>query len=202
MVSDHVRPSQRKGDILAALFWALLASVRLGVVLREPSLLEFGQLLFTLTVPLLFILRRPARAKGPWYTFWLALIGTFFAVAVLRRAEAGWRLPGEVIQIVGLAIILVSIWTLNRSFGMAPAHRGLVMHGPYSVVRHPLYAGEILAMAGYCVGYSSILNWVGLAVTIVAQVMRLLLEEQLLSQDEEYRAYQQRVRWRLLPGVW
>jgi hypothetical protein len=32
--------------------------------------------------------------------------------------------------------------------------------------------------------------------------MRLIAEERLLSTDADYVAYQQRVRWRLLPGVW
>ncbi len=121
---------------------------------------------------------------------------------MLRPAPAGWALPGEVVQFIGLGTILVAIWRLNRSFGIAPAHRGLVTGGVYGLVRHPLYASELLSLAGYCIGYASVLNWLVFVATALAQVARIFAEERLLSEDGEYRTYQQRVRWRLLPGLW
>lgn len=196
------RPSQRKADILAAFLFAGLAAIRISLLLAKPSLLQVGFTLFALTMPLLFIIRRPARAQGPRHTFWLAAFGTFFPIGTLRPTGPGWQLPGEAVQIIGFGIILVAVWTLNRSFGLAPAHRGLVTRGVYGLVRHPLYAGELLALAGYCIGYASILNWFVWAVVAVVQVARIFAEEKLLSEDHEYQAYQQRVRWRLVPGLW
>jgi protein-S-isoprenylcysteine O-methyltransferase Ste14 len=196
------RPSRRKADLLAAFLWAGLATVRVSLLLAKPSLLQAGLALFALTFPLLFIIRRPAQTHGPRYTFWLAVFGTFFPVAALQPSGVGWPLPGEAVQFIGLSIILVAIWTLNRSFGLAPAHRGLVTRGAYGLVRHPLYAGELLFLAGYCIGFASILNWAVLSVAVAAQVARIFAEEKLLAEDHEYRAYQQRVRWRLLPGLW
>jgi protein-S-isoprenylcysteine O-methyltransferase Ste14 len=202
MPAEAARPSRRKADVLAAFLWAGLAVIQVSALLTRPSLLQVGLAAFALTYPLLFIIRRPARAHGPRYAFWLAVFGTFVPVAALRPGGVGWPLPGEVIQIIGLGIILVAVWTLNRSFGLAPAHRGLVMRGMYRLVRHPLYAGELLALAGYCIGFASLLNWVAWAVAVVVQVARIFAEEKLLSGDTEYQAYQQRVRWRLVPGVW
>jgi len=196
------RPSQRRADILAAFLWAGLATIRVSLLLARPSLLQVGLAAFALTYPLLFVMRRPARAHGPRYTFWLAVFGTFLSVGALRPSAMGWPLPGEIIQILGLGLILVAVWTLNRSFGLAPAHRGLVTGGMYGLVRHPLYAGELLALTGYCIGYASVWNWVVLIVTAAAQIGRIFAEENLLSDDHEYRAYQQRVRWRLIPGLW
>src|SRR5260370_25717649 len=136
---EAARPSQRKVDILAALLWAGLAIIQVSVLLVKPSLLQLGLAVFALTFPLLFIIRRPARAQGPRYTFWLAVFGTFLPVGTLRPADVGWLLPGEVVQLFGLVLVLSALWTLNRSFGLAPAHRGLVTRGLYGVVRHPLY---------------------------------------------------------------
>ncbi len=196
------RPSRRKIDVLAAFLWAGLATIRLSLLLAKPSLLEAGLVLYALSLPILFIIRRPARAQGPPRTFWLAVFGTFVPTGILTPTGPGWLAPGEAVQFIGLFLILASLWTLNRSFGLAPAHRGLVKRGLYSVVRHPLYGGELLGVAGYCIGYASSLNWMAWVVAAAVQVARILAEEKLLSADPEYQAYQQRVRWRLVPGLW
>jgi len=196
------RPSQRKGDILAAFLWAGLAALRLALLLSTPSVLQGGLALFALTFPLLFIVRRPARAQGPQSTFWLAMFATFVPISLLRPNGPGWAGLGEAVQVVGLGLAVVALWTLNRSFGVAPAHRGLVTRGVYKLVRHPVYTGELLSIAGYCIGYASTLNWVIWVLLAVLQVARIFAEEKLLSDDVEYQAYQQRVRWRLVPGLW
>jgi len=98
--------------------------------------------------------------------------------------------------------MIVAATSLSRSFGIAPAHRGLVTRGSYAVVRHPLYAAEILVIGGYCAGYPSPRNLLVAGATVVAQLLRIRIEERLLSRDAAYAAYRGRVRWRLVPGVW
>ena len=46
------------------------------------------------------------------------------------------------------------------------------------------------------------INDVDPLILVVVQVARIAAEEKLLTQDREYQAYQQRVRWRLVPGLW
>jgi protein-S-isoprenylcysteine O-methyltransferase Ste14 len=193
---------QRKGDIVAALIWTVLSSFRIAVFLAEPSLLQAGQVAFTLVVVAFFVLRRPPKIQGTQAWFWLAAIATLGPTLALRTAETGWPQVGLVVQQIGLILVVVAILTLKRSFGMAPAHRGLVMHGVYRVVRHPLYLAEFVAQIGFCIGYSSLWNWTAFTVCAVLQVARLMAEERLLSSDTDYVAYRQRVRWRLVPGVW
>jgi protein-S-isoprenylcysteine O-methyltransferase Ste14 len=196
------RPSQRKVDLLAALLWAGLAAIRISLLLAKPSLLQVGLAVFALAFPLLFITRRPARAHGPRYAFWLAVFATLLPIGTLRPSGTGWLEIGEVTQLAGLGLALAALWTLNRSFGLAPAHRGLVTRGPYGLVRHPLYVGELLAIGGYCIGYASLLNWAIWIAVALLQVARIFAEEKLLAEDGAYRDYQARVRWRLLPGLW
>ena len=38
---------------------------------------------------------------------------------------------------------------LGRSFGVAPANRGIVVRGPYSFVRHPIYTGYLITHTGF-----------------------------------------------------
>ncbi len=99
-------------------------------------------------------------------------------------------------------MMLLAILSLNRSFGIAPAHRGLVSRGAYRVVRHPLYAAEMFTVGGYCLGYASIWNAAVWAAFAIGQLLRIRGEEALLCADPEYRAYQVQVPWRLVPGVW
>lgn len=198
----ETRLGERWQDVLAAAGWAAIAGYRLGSFLATPSLLQGGMFVFSLIVTALFVIRRPARAKGSHAFFWLAMAATFLPGAALRPKGGGLALAGPVVQGCGLAFMLFAVAFLNRSFGIAPAHRGLVMRGPYGLVRHPLYAAETIAVAGYCLGYASIGNiLVGLA-TLVAQLLRIQAEEHLLSRDAEYRAYKARVPWRLVPAVW
>src|SRR5688500_9734029 len=133
---------QRKADIAAALFWCLFGSLRLALFLAEPSLLQAGLFIFTLIIVALFVLRRAPTIQGSPASFWLAAITSLGPLLALRPAEIGWPSVGLVVQQIGLILTLVAVLTLRRSFGIAPAHRGLVMHGVYRVVRHPLYFAE------------------------------------------------------------
>lgn len=91
--------------------------------------------------------------------------------------------------------------TLRRSFGVAPANRGIKVSGPYRFMRHPMYAGYAVVHMGVLILMFSPMNVVIYAIGWWAQILRILAEERLLSQDPEYAAYMQKVRWRLIPGV-
>lgn len=99
---------------------------------------------------------------------------------------------------------VVQAWAklvLRRSFGVAPANRGLKLSGPYKIVRHPMYAGYALVHMGVLILMFSPINVVIYAIGWWAQILRILAEERLLSQDPQYAEYMTRVRWRLIPGV-
>ena len=189
-------------DMLAAIGWSFPTGFRLAMLIAEPSPLQAGLFIFNLIVMALFILRRPARAQGSRRDFWLAMGAAFLPAMLLRTAEVGVPILGEFMQIIGIVIMLTAILSLNRSFGIAPAHRGLVSRGLYRTVRHPLYAGEMIAIGGYCLGYATVGNGVVWLAFAIAQMLRIRAEENLLSSDAEYAAYQAQVPWRLVPRVW
>jgi len=109
---------------------------------------------------------------------------------------------GLALQIVGLVLWAVSFIALGRSFGVVPADRGLVLRGPYAVVRHPLYAAYMLAQLGYLLQSVSTWNVVIVILSCVCQIGRAIAEERFLGRTSVYRAYKVRVHWRLLPGLW
>jgi protein-S-isoprenylcysteine O-methyltransferase Ste14 len=75
--------------------------------------------------------------------------------------------------------------------------------GPYRYVRHPGYAGYIIAALGNAVLLGSLWGLVPAAVAGVGMVVRTALEDRTLQEElEGYAEYAQRVRHRLVPGIW
>jgi protein-S-isoprenylcysteine O-methyltransferase Ste14 len=105
------------------------------------------------------------------------------------------------VSAVGLLLVVVAKIALGRSFGLVPANRGIVASGPYRVVRHPIYLGYVITHLAFVIANPLWWNLWMLGVADTALVVRLLYEERTLARDPRYTAYRERVRWRLVPGV-
>ena len=74
--------------------------------------------------------------------------------------------------------------------------------GPYQIVRHPGYAGNILALPGIVLALSSVWTIIPVIVALIITVIRTILEDKTLQEElPGYRDYAIRVRYRLIPGV-
>jgi protein-S-isoprenylcysteine O-methyltransferase Ste14 len=152
-----------------------------------------------------YLVRRPARTVTLRTTDWLLAFGGTFSPVLLRPdgAHPAWGLTaGLILQFVGVAICLWSLLVLGRSFGFAAADRGLVSRGPYACVRHPVYASYILLQTGYLLQSISLRNVAVVLLATACNVGRILAEERVLAANPAYGAYQRRIRWRMLPGLW
>jgi protein-S-isoprenylcysteine O-methyltransferase Ste14 len=79
----------------------------------------------------------------------------------------------------------------------------VVSSGAYALVRHPAYAGVLLAHLALPFALGSIWALVPAAVGTILFIVRTAREDQTLRDHlVGYREYQTRVRWRLLPGMW
>ena len=79
----------------------------------------------------------------------------------------------------------------------------LVTSGPYRFVRHPGYVGAILASACGGVALGSWWSLVPLAPFAVLFLRRTAVEDRMLRADlDGYAGYAERVRYRLVPGLW
>jgi protein-S-isoprenylcysteine O-methyltransferase Ste14 len=101
----------------------------------------------------------------------------------------------------GLLIVIGGKLSLGRSFGVMPANRGVVSSGLYRLVRHPIYLGYLVTHVGFLAANPTIWNLLTLVGADVALLIRAVCEEQTLAHDVAYREYQQRTRWRVIPGV-
>jgi protein-S-isoprenylcysteine O-methyltransferase Ste14 len=118
-----------------------------------------------------------------------------------RGETSQLAIGGLVIAAVAAMWMIVSVAALGRCFGLLPEARGLVTHGPYGIVRHPVYLGEITAIGGLTIAAPTAQDIVVLAVFVVVQTIRMRLEEDaLLDAYPEYTRYQQTTP-RFLPRV-
>ena len=101
---------------------------------------------------------------------------------------------GSLLQIAGLL-------SLNRSFGLVAAQRGIKTGGMYRVVRHPVYASYLISSSAYLLTNASPTNGVVYVLAMLMLVARLLREERFLSSDVRYRVYMRQVKYRLLPFI-
>src|SRR4051794_8022113 len=123
---------------------------------------------------------------------------------LLRASDAAPLAPDAMTAIVsafGLIVVIFGKMTLGRSFGIVPANRGVVVRGPYGVVRHPIYTGYLITHTGFLLANPTPTNIAVILIADAALVVRALMEERVLKADVEYQGYCERVGWHLVPGV-
>lgn len=162
-------------------------------------------LAFFTCVFLIYVVRRQAVGKdhslGAVLT---AMLGTLILYSL-------WLLPeprtdnlyvlalSDVLLSIGMAGAIYGVAYLRHRFSIVPEARGLVTTGPYGVVRHPIYFGEIVAALGMILPSLFSPHVAVLALFIAAQLRRTVYEERVLhSAFPAYAAYARRVR-RLIP---
>ena len=125
---------------------------------------------------------------SPDFPLWLSLFG--FILISLGYAFATWALAE------------------NRFFSTVvriQTDRGHVVcdTGPYRIVRHPGYAGNLPPLLGIVLALGSLWTLIPAAVALIIAVIRTALEDQTLKEElPGYRDYAQRVRYRLIPGIY
>ena len=184
---------------LSAVGWA----VRMVVV--HPLTLVSGTVAaLNLAAGLLFLFRKQATAFASWRDCGLCLGSLVMSGVALKLAPAmtAWPLVAELAFAVAGAAAVGSLVALGPSFGIFPALRGVVQRGPFQLIRHPIYACEMLMVMACSLAAGTVVGWWPAVVALVFVVVRIRIEERLLRSSEDYAEYSQRVRWRMLPLVW
>lgn len=161
-----------------------------------------GQTMLMITLVLLRV-KHAAVNRNPWHQC-VALFAFCSGILFIgeKTVTAGPGLVASTIIIFSANVLAVaSLLHLGRSFGILIALRRVKTGGVYSVIRHPMYASDILLRIGFVISHPSLFT-AGLFVSSVAAYgYRAILEERFLEQDVEYRQYKAQVRYRFIPGL-
>lgn len=126
-----------------------------------------------------------------------------------------WTTPFALwVNLVGLLLVglgyAVAIWAMivNSFFSTVvriQKERGhaVCVTGPYRIIRHPGYAGNLLALFGIVMALDSLWALIPAIAALVIVLIRTTLEDQTLQAElPGYREYTCRVRYRLFPGIY
>ena len=112
---------------------------------------------------------------------------------------------GDILIALGFLVIFFVFRENTFTSGVievAPDQK-VISTGPYALVRHPMYSGALIMLAGVPLALGS---WWGLAtVPLVALgfAVRISIEERALREGlHGYDDYARRIRWRLVPFIW
>jgi protein-S-isoprenylcysteine O-methyltransferase Ste14 len=189
---------------------ALPNPVTVSSVLSAP--LPAALYLLFCAIPVFIYIGRPApRARdGRMLPRVAGLAGTvmLLVVGVLPQGAALYRPPSWLggvstsVSVIAFSLAVYGLLYLRRSLSIIPEVRRLVTGGPYRLVRHPLYAAEILAAAAFVMVNPGALPVAVLIPFIATQLLRARFEERLLTEAYPgYAAYARRTR-RLVPFLW
>jgi protein-S-isoprenylcysteine O-methyltransferase Ste14 len=153
-----------------------------------------------ITVFLFIIRKAPARVTTDPFDYLLAVTGTL-APLLFRPSSGGVEGVSVLLVSVGIIIQLLALISLNTSFGIVAADRGIKTSGLYRFVRHPMYASYLFMYGGYVLANPSILNGVILVAAFGVQVWRIVAEEKILSLNPLYLEYKKVVVWRVIPHI-
>jgi protein-S-isoprenylcysteine O-methyltransferase Ste14 len=155
-------------------------------------------------------------AKADWYfiipatTVWiLSLLVTAWDFAQLQGLSYHFGIPNAVgltLFITGFALRRVGKNTLAKSYSYilkTSQKHMLVKHGIYKHVRHPIYLGAILYVAGTPLIFSSLYGFAVTLAFIPCVLYRINVEEKMLIEEfgDEYLEYKRHTK-RLVPHIY
>ena len=138
----------------------------------------------------------------------------FLSTAALDAGRLGWSAMPMIVRAIGTAAVVAAIgviwWCAAANHFLSArsriqSERGhtVVQHGPYRVVRHPLYALRIVLITGAALTLGSWIALVPAALNAVLLIRRTSLEDRMLTTElPGYRKYAKNVPARLVPGLW
>ena len=161
---------------------------------RAPGVKSWDRLLaplmaLSLGLPLFVVAGLDHRFEwSPHFPSWINILGLVFASA--GYGFAGWA------------------FLENRFFSAVvriQSERGHVVcdTGPYKIVRHPGYSGGVLSPFAMALALDSVWTLIPATAAVVIAVVRTALEDRTLQKElPGYREYADRVRYRLVPGIY
>ena len=198
---SRTRPEHLFDCLLAAslVFWALIGLREFGVNTVRVAIAALH-----LAVAYALLTRSTPAERASVSDVLKSLPALVSAGLALRLAVPvdEWPLPSRALFLLGTLVAIRALFGLGKSFAVLPARRAVVVEGPYRLVRHPVYAGELMMLFACFLARPVPASAAVVLVSLPFMALRIGTEERLLAGCGEYRGYKRDVRWRLVPGLW
>jgi protein-S-isoprenylcysteine O-methyltransferase Ste14 len=164
---------------------------------------------------------RFASAEGTkaWDRVLVTIVGLYgpMATMVVAGLDHRWSWSAFVPRVGQyLAALIIAggyglaVWAMveNRYFSAVARiqkdrEQEVVTTGPYRIVRHPSYAGAVLASLALPFMLDALWSLIPAMIMAIGVIIRTALEDRMLREElEGYQSYAERTRYRLIPGVW
>ncbi len=135
-------------------------------------------------------------------------------VAGLDAVRFEWSAMSPALHVIGgvlfIPAMIMPLWAMSANAYLSTmvriqddrGHR-IVTTGPYRYVRHPMYVGTIFFGLSIPLFLGSWWTFIPCGLIVVLFIVRTALEDRMLREElPGYAEYAQRVRYRLLPGIW
>jgi protein-S-isoprenylcysteine O-methyltransferase Ste14 len=170
------------------------------LVRRDPDLLERRMRM-----------REKEREQG--FIVWFC--GFFMLAALILPGfdkRFGWSSVPPAVAFAALTLVLAGYGLISRVFREnsyasriveVAASQTVISTGPYRMIRHPMYAGVLLMYISTPLALGSAWAVLPALAVIPGILLRISSEERVLAAElAGYRDYMDKVRFRLIPGVW
>jgi len=216
------------GKVLPGALFAVLAVLQLEFIRREAAFAvarfpDAGSISFLLNrilsisfaagIAIVYIVRRPPRQGRHDIGAVIVSLYASFALLALRPVLGFLQVPfgnsppwalviSNLLVAGGAAFSIYALLYLRLNFSILPEARELTTSGPYHLVRHPVYLGEIAGAAGLAIALPNYFSLIVLGTFVAAQLVRTVIEEKVLSTViPSYQEYAAKTP-RLLPRLW
>jgi protein-S-isoprenylcysteine O-methyltransferase Ste14 len=192
-----------EGWIFLALFGGASFAITVYLVRNDPELLERR----TQAGP---VAEKEPRQRTIQGFASLAFLATIVVPALdhrfrWSRVQPTTVLAGDVLVAMGFLIVFFVFRrnTFTSSVIEVTTEQRVIDTGPYAIVRHPMYSGALVMIAGVPLALGSPVGLVTFLPFAAILVWRLLEEERFLSgRLAGYAEYREKTRYRLIPHIW
>jgi protein-S-isoprenylcysteine O-methyltransferase Ste14 len=178
-----------------------VSAIKVATLINRLLLVCF----YALLVFLYFIRSAAKSTTRSFITKTIAVVATFlpFTIPLLSMPSDNLNImfSANLVTLFGIAIALYSLRVLGGCFSIIPQARKLVQTGPYRLVRHPVYLGELISIFGIVLARPSTSAIAIYCLLAALLIYRALQEEKLLAAVfPEYETYFL-TRARFIPGI-